>query len=187
MDNFKNVDEKRVRAFIQWSQDKAIVFLTKEGKTSPSIVEINFTAWHILKKGVRGNSSHAYDNDFDAAAAEHYMYIRFLAGQTGDPACYAAPTLYAAKKVVDQVLGRLQSGQAQGGHPVLPSNPNIVAWGHKGVVDGLNDYKLVSKGAKYNVGGAVEDLAGFSLSKDTATHIGNYAVTVGNGVPAYLK
>jgi hypothetical protein len=187
MGNFTKLDDKRVNQFIKWSQDAARYVLQQGGNPSPSIVDRNYIGWRLLKETVRGNSSHQYDNDYDAAAAEHYMYIRFLAGKTGDPACHAAPTLYAAKKILDQVLGRLQSGQAQGGHPVLPSNPYIVDWGQRGVRDGLVDYKAVSNGAQYKVGSGVGVLAGFSMSKDLADRIGDYAIRAGNGVPSYLK
>jgi len=85
------------------------------------------------------------------------------------------------------MLGRRQKGQAQGGHPVLPSNPYIVAWGQRGVVDGLADYKAASKGATYKLGSAVEVLAKFSMSKDVAEKIGNYAVKAGNTLPSWYK
>ena len=168
MDNFKKLDEKRIKEFIRIAQSEAKVELKKTGNTNPSIVEINHKSWQILKVNVRGDEQHLFDNDFDAAAAEHYMYIRFLAGQTGDPACYSAPIIYAAKKIWDQVFGNLQSGQAQGGHPVLPSNPYIVAWGHKGVIHGLADYKIISNGANYELGSAIETLASFAFKERTA-------------------
>ncbi|WP_213308824.1 hypothetical protein [Paraburkholderia sacchari] len=183
MGNLTKLDDRRVDQFIGWSQDAARYLLWQDGEHSPSIIEVNRIAWMVLKQTIRGDSQHRYDEDYDAAAAEHYMYIRFLAGVTGDPTCRAAPTLYAAKKLFDQMLGRLQSGQAQGGHPVLPSNPYIVAWGQNGVVDGLADFRSVSGGAPYKLGGAVGVLAGFSLSEKLAGKIGDYAVKVGNSMP----
>src|SRR5262245_54762063 len=36
----------------------------------------------------------------ELAAAEHYMYSRFLAGATGDPLALAAPSIYNLKKKV---------------------------------------------------------------------------------------
>jgi hypothetical protein len=185
MGNFTKVNDQRVRDFILWSQTKARDALWQNGQTAPSVIDVNFWAWRLLKEGVRGGrllkaeEAHQYDYDYDAAAAEHYMYIRFLAGKTGDPACSAAPTLYAAKKLLDQALGRLQSGQAQGGHPVLPSNPYIVAWGQRGVSDGLADYKKLSPASNFNLGGALGTLAGFSYSEGTANAIGSYAKRAG--------
>lgn len=180
MGSFTKLDESRVQAFIDWSQSAAGYYLHRADAASPSQVTINHWAWRLLKESVRGDEAHRYDQDYDAAAAEHYMYIRFLAGQSGDPACLAAPTLYAAKKILDQLLGRLQKGQVQGGHPVLPANPSIVAWGHRGVLDGLNDYKAVNKNASYKFGHAVESLAGLNLSPGVAQKLGNYAKGAGN-------
>lgn len=175
MGNFKKLDEARVHAFIDWSRSSAEYHLHRSGTATPSVVEVSYWAWQLLKVQVRGDAAHRYDDDYDAAAAEHYMYIRFLASQSGDPASYAAPTIYAAKKVLDQLLGRLQKGQAQGGHPVLPANPYIVGWGHDGVIDGLTDYKSANPGAAYKLGNAVESLAAFSFSPGVARKIGDYS------------
>lgn len=183
MGNLKKLNDNRVKQFIDWSTASAKYVLWQNRSVSPTVIEINYLAWQILKTAIRGDHAHRYDDDYDAAAAEHYMYIRFLAGKTGDPTCHTAPVLYAAKKLFDQVLGRLQTGQAQGGHPVLPANPYIVAWGQSGVVDGLADYKATSIGAGYKVGAAVESLASFSLSKEMAERIGAYAVKAGNTLP----
>ena len=187
MGNLTKLDDERVNRFIEWSTSEAKRILAQQGNTSPSTVDINYVGWQLLKTEIRGDTAHKYDDDYDAAAAEHYMYIRFLAGHTGDQACHTAPTLYAAKKVFDQAVGRLQSGQAQGGHPVLPANPYIVAWGQRGVVAGLADYKTVSKGADYKLGNAVGALAEFSVPKETAQSLGNYAVKAGNAVPGDYK
>jgi hypothetical protein len=173
--------------FIQWSQDQAKHVLWQEKVVDPTAIQINYVGWKLLKEKVRGDPLHRFDDNFDVAAAEHYMYIRFLAGQTGDPACHAAPFLYGAKKVLDQIFGRLQSGQAQGGHPVLPSNPYVVAWGQTGVIDGLADYKSVNQGAPYKPGTAVGVLAGFSVSPDLAKKIGDYAIKSGALVPSGYK
>lgn len=183
MGNLTKINDIRVKKFIDWSINSAKYVLWKNGSTSPSVVEINYFGWQILKIVIRGDDAHRYDYDYDAAAAEHYMYIRFLAGRTGDPTCHTAPALYAAKKVFDQALGRLQKGQAQDGHPVLPANPYIVAWGQIGVVDGLKDYQANSNGAGYKVGAAVESLASFVLSKDMAEIIGAYAIKAGSILP----
>lgn len=187
MGNLTKLDESRVQEYIRWSQASAKYILWQDGDTAPSIVKVNYVAWRLLKETVRGEASHRYDYDFDAAAAEHYTYIRFLAGNSGDPACHAAPALYGLKKVLDQLLGRLQSSQAQNGHPVLPSNPYIVAWGQKGVVDGLADYKSESNSADYRIGAAVGALASFVTSKSVADKIADYAVKNGNALPAYMK
>lgn len=110
MGNLTKLDEMRVQDFIRWSQASAKYLLWQDGDTTPSTVKVNRVAWQLLRTTIRGDAAHCYDNDYDAAAAEHYIYIRFLAGQTGDPTCHAAPTLYGLKKAVDQLLGRLQAG-----------------------------------------------------------------------------
>lgn len=180
MGNFSKVDDSRVQAFIDWSRAMATYLFHRSGVGAPSIVDVNHAAWQLLKVKIRGHKSHQYDDDYDAAAAEHYMYIRFLASHSGDPACYAAPTVYAAAKVLDQIRGRLQQGRAQGGHPVLPANPFIVAWGHNGVRDGLVDYKSASGGAPYKIGQAIESLASFKLSPGVAKKLGDYAKGTGD-------
>jgi hypothetical protein len=180
MGNFNKLDDTRVQAFIDWSQAMAKYLFHRSGTGAPSIVDINHLAWQLLKVSIRGDESHRYDDDYDAAAAEHYMYIRFLASLSGDPACYAAPTIYAAAKILDQVRGKLQRGQVQGGHPVLPANPYIVAWGHSGVIDGLADYKTASGGAPYKLGNAIESLASFKFSPGVASKLGEYAKGTGD-------
>lgn len=176
MGNFKSLNAKRVEQFIAWSRGKAPTWLKDHGFSGvPDSVHISYAAWQLLKTEVRGDEQNRYDNDYDAAAAEHYMYIRYLASATGDPYCHTAPTVYAAKKVIDQLLGRLQSGQAQSGHPVLPSNPFVLAWGQRGVSDGLNDYKRLNANAPYQFGKAIEPLARFSFSADNARKMGEYA------------
>ena len=158
MGNFKKLDELRVVQFIDYSIASSIE--SQSDKTN--VVLINRDAWLILKVNIRGDASHAYDYDYEAAAAEHYMYMRFLTSFSGDPACYAAPTLYAAKKLWLQLTGRLQGEAAQSGHPVLPSNHYIVQWGKKGVSVGLAEYKLRTNNADYQLGSAIKTLAEFN-------------------------
>lgn len=188
MGNLTKVNDERVRALIDGSRDYVKLNLwVKQGNASPSAEEVNFLAWRYLKDDLRGDPQHRYDYDFDVAAAEHYMYIRFLASQSGDPACHTAPVMYAAKKLIDQMLGRLQAGRAQDGHPVLPSNPYVVAWGQRGVIDGLKDYKDANHGAAYKLGSAVESLAGFPYPKSFASKVGGYATWSGDRVPDRYK
>jgi hypothetical protein len=70
---------------------------------------------------------------------------------------------------------------------VLPSKPYIVAWGRKGVADGVADYKTLSKGADYQIGGAVRALVGFVLPASVSDKIADYVVKSGNALPAYMK
>ncbi|AYZ66886.1 hypothetical protein EGY31_27495 [Burkholderia multivorans] len=91
--------------------------------------------------------------DINLAAAEHYMYARFLAGETGDPLVKATPTLYGAKKRVYFALG-IQDRMATSPHPVLAPNRSVERWGLKGAEDGLRDYSAVNNGQPANRFGA---------------------------------
>jgi hypothetical protein len=184
MGNLTKVNDTRVKKFVDWSQARARSFLYERGEKSPTIVRVNHIAWLFLKEVIRGDDEHGYDDDYDAAAAEHYMFIRYVAGRYGDPACYGAPTAYAAAKLWHQLRGTLSSRehQAQKGHPVLPANPYIVRWGNIGVKDGLADYKSVTSGSSYNPGSAVEGLALLRMSDSNARQLGDYATRIGQYV-----
>jgi hypothetical protein len=171
MDQLKPLDTWKIFSltFNTFAQARAAL-----GPDAPA-VDVCKEAWLFLKYKLRGDPWHRFDQDYKVAAAEHYMYIRFLPGKTGDPYCYVGPVLYSAKKLYDQLTGNLQKGQAQPGHPILPAHPAVVAWGMRGVKDGLWDFKKANRGADYKYGAAVEDLAGFPFSKDTAKEIGRYA------------
>src|SRR5215831_3914334 len=67
--------------------------LTKE--TALTITEKVYKAFRSLQARRRTNKEWG---NHELASAEHYMYSRFLAGATGDPAVLAAPTLYNLKK-----------------------------------------------------------------------------------------
>lgn len=178
---FKTTNKERVERFIEWSVTYAAADLRSRGFQHPySPIDVNYIAWQLLKVRIRGDELHRYDYDLDAAAAERYMYIRYVAGLTGDPVCYAAPVLYAATKIFSQMTGDLQKGQSQDGHPVLPANPDVVAWGHRGVADGLKDFKKITSGANYRPGSAVEALASLKYSPEKSKKIGNYATQVLN-------
>ncbi|WP_431820979.1 hypothetical protein [Burkholderia sp. F1] len=84
--------------------------------------------------------------DINLAAAEHYMYARFLAGATGDPLVKATPTLYGAKKRVYFALGIQDRMATSPGNPVLAPNSSVERWGLKGAKDGLRDYSAVNNG-----------------------------------------
>jgi hypothetical protein len=62
--------------------------------------------------------------NINLAAAEHYMYARFLAGISGDPLVKTAPTLYGLKKRLYFALG-LQERMATTHNPVLPPNNRV--------------------------------------------------------------
>lgn len=95
--------------------------------------------------------------NINLAAAEHYMYARFLAGTSGDPSVKAAPTLYGLKKRLYFALG-IQEKMATTHNPVLPPNNDVERWGTKGAVDGLADYTSTTGRSATNYGNAVSAL-----------------------------
>ncbi|VWB94159.1 hypothetical protein BAR24066_04480 [Burkholderia arboris] len=103
-------------------------------------------------------------NDINLAAAEHYMYARFLAGATGDPLVKATPALYGAKKRVYFALGIQDRMATSAGNPVLAPNRSVERWGLKGATDGLRDYSTVNDGQRANrFGASLSSLSGEAL------------------------
>jgi hypothetical protein len=96
--------------------------------------------------------------NINLAAAEHYMYARFLAGLTGDPTVRLAPTLYGLKKRLYFALG-IQDKMATTGNPVLPPNSAVEHWGKVGATDGLTDYTRATKSPANRYGSAVATLS----------------------------
>ena len=96
--------------------------------------------------------------NINLAAAEHYMYARFLAGASGDPAVKIAPTLYGLKKKLYFALG-IQDKMATTQNPVLPPNDAVEKWGARGAADGLADYTNATGLPATRYGNAVAALA----------------------------
>ncbi len=95
--------------------------------------------------------------NLDLAAAEHYMYARYLAGASGDPTVKLAPTLYGLKKRVYFALG-IEQRMATTHLPVLPPSQAVERWGQQGAVAGLADYTAVTGRPAINLGGAASAL-----------------------------
>jgi hypothetical protein len=96
--------------------------------------------------------------NINLAAAEHYMYARFLGGTSGDPSTKLAPTLYGLKKRLYFALG-IQDRMATTHNPVLPPNDAVERWGTTGASDGLLDYTNTTGQPAKNYGKAVSTLA----------------------------
>ena len=96
--------------------------------------------------------------DIDLAAAEHYMFARYLAGVTGDPFVKMGPTLYGLKKRFYFALG-IQQRMAVTANPVLPPSPAVERWGLTGATEGLDDFVAVNGKPADNYGKAVTVLA----------------------------
>jgi hypothetical protein len=95
--------------------------------------------------------------NINLAAAEHYMYARFLAGTSGDPSIKMAPTLYGLKKRLYFALG-IQEKMATTQNPVLPPNNDVERWGTNGATAGLVDYTKTNGRPASNYGNAVSVL-----------------------------
>ena len=76
----------------------------------------------------------------EVTAAEHYLYIRFVANATGDTFFRILPSWYNTLKEFAQ-FADLQRYLQTSDQPVSPADPNVVRWGEFGVEDGLLDYK----------------------------------------------
>ena len=126
--------------------------LTTTGET---VVEKVRNAWQALKARRRDG---AHGTDGDLAAAEHYMYNRFLTGATGDPLTRLYPTGYFIKKVVFFALGKEEDMRTDPNNPVLPPSLASVAWGNQGAEDGMKDYKGLNAATGVKVGASVESV-----------------------------
>jgi hypothetical protein len=92
------------------------------------------------------------EHDESLADAEHYSYARYLASVTGDPAAHALVSGYELKK-------RLSPGSVQRAnknYPVLAPSKESEAWGHRGVDDGLDEYKAAHGGKLGKFGSSAE-------------------------------
>ena len=86
---------------------------------------------------VKGNSL-----DLDYAAAEHYMFARYLVASGGVNATQmrVLTTGYDAKKFWDDLWGD-KNKLAVTDNPVSPPNWEVMEWGLKGATDGDLDYQ----------------------------------------------
>ena len=125
--------------------------LTKE--TGATINEKVYKAFRSLQARRR---SKEWVN-VELAAAEHYMYARFLAGATGDPMVHLAPNWYNLKKKVFFELD-IQSLMATSEYPGLPPSDESVAWGERGAMDGLLDFKGANPSTDFKVGESLKPL-----------------------------
>lgn len=96
--------------------------------------------------------------DPDLAAAEHYLYARFLAGMTGDPLVTQAPKVYSLKKKLFFWL-EIENWMTTSPYPCLPPTEESVAWGERGAMDGMRDFQFMNPATDFTIGGAVKPLA----------------------------
>ena len=134
-----------------------------------SIVERTHYAW-AYTRGVRrlGDDQLCRDlgiavpvvdgapEDLNLADAEHYLYARFLAGSTGDPAARTLVVGYELWKSVKYARGREKDLRTDPRFPVLPPSIDAVNWGLSGIEDGLQDYRNLHGGKSGKLGSAIE-------------------------------
>jgi hypothetical protein len=94
-------------------------------------------AWRYLK-GCR-DSGHA--SSPEAVAAENYLYIRWVAGFTGDTALKVFPWSYYLLKIAGSKAGFLQRLRSNPDNPVSDPDPDVRDWGNRGYEDGILDYE----------------------------------------------
>ena len=77
----------------------------------------------------------------EAVAAENYLYIRWVAGVTGDTALSVFPWSYYLLKVAGSKAGFLQRLKSNPNNPVSGPDPDVRDWGNRGYQDGIKDYE----------------------------------------------
>lgn len=122
--------------------------------TGNTINEKTYNAFRELQKRRRTNKEWG---NVELAAAEHYMYARFLAGATGDPVVLASPSLYNLKKKIFFALD-IQDLMNTSSYPCLPPSDDSVKWGEQGAKDGLMDFKWMNPKTEFRTGDALKPL-----------------------------
>jgi len=97
-------------------------------------------AWRRLKQCRDAGQS----LDLELASAEHYLFIRSFASEKGEKDVEALPALYGSLK---QGLGPAAQLLKTSDQPVSPVDASVIAWGKKGVQDGLDDFIRINKKA----------------------------------------
>lgn len=138
--------------------------LTREG-SGKTAVEKSERAFRLLQERRRTVAP----LDVNLAAAEHYMYMRFLAGLTGDPLLIAAPAGYAIKKSIGFALGKEKEMRTTPDNPVLPPSVESTVWGTLGVEEGLKDYRGENPAAGMKPGASFE-----ALKPEASRGVGKY-------------
>lgn len=85
--------------------------------------------------------------DLDLAAAEHYMFTRFMVctGTVSKTQMKALVVGYDVKKVLDRARGNPDAEQVTA-NPVSPPDWDVVLWGLSGADDGKDDHDRCNAG-----------------------------------------
>jgi hypothetical protein len=114
------------------------------GKDPPALQKAQVArlvnAWLDLR-ALRQSEDKRRQLDVNLAAAEHYSFARLVGALYGDPASAGLVAGYYAKKKLYESQGRLQELRADPRYPVLPATLGELAWGQKGLIMGLKDYR----------------------------------------------
>ena len=102
--------------------------------TDPAAVK---DAWQFLKQ-CRDNK---LADSQEVVAAENYLYIRFVAGSTGDTGFKVFPWSYYLLKTAGSKASFLQILRSNPSNPVSDPDPDVRKWGDQGYEDGIADYE----------------------------------------------
>lgn len=98
--------------------------------------ETIYQSWAFLKAcRDAGNSL-----DLELAAAEHYLFIRARASETGDTFYKILPSWYNSLKSFAN-FADLSAHLQTSDQPTAPPDADVKRWGEMGVEHGLRDYK----------------------------------------------
>lgn len=112
-----------------------------------SVDEVN-NAWGRLKLcRDAGNSL-----NLDLAAAEHYLFARFVGSSEGDTSFRAAPKFYETAKSL-ATIDALKEYLKTSDQPISPVDPDVTRWGEAGVEKGLSEYEKRTGQAPSNKAG----------------------------------
>ena len=143
-----------------WASDTVINEIVREwiltslsvnyppSQASEELIQKNYSlgkveyAWSQLKNcRDAGNSL-----DLNLAAAEHYMFARYMSSDDGDTNYRELPKWYESFKKLATKL-ELENYIQSSDQPISQPNDQVTRWGEKGVEHGLNDYET-RKGRK---------------------------------------
>lgn len=109
------------------------------------------TAFRALKRLRASGRS----RDSELAAAEHYMFMRFLARVSGDPITVIMPAGYDVRKRIAFWRGNEEQMQVDEDSPPHPPNVHILQWGTRGAAQGLREFRQIRPNDGFQPGRAL--------------------------------
>ncbi|WP_170408915.1 hypothetical protein [Ruegeria arenilitoris] len=143
--DFSNAQDRRAAAWIlealerDYSDSENDLSKLKSLVAEPADLDKVETAFTRLQ--ACRTSPKYYNNPLPIVAAEHHLYIRYLANKNGDSKLSALPKTYYDAKVELQNQNRLNWLRTTD-QPVSPPSESVVEWAVLGVQMGLAEYKL---------------------------------------------